>query len=407
MSEPLPDWPEWTDLPSQVTPITSATLMREREATLARVGLKLDARGTPAGGPLRKWFASLSGQTVAPAQIVVIGDSISEGSGASDILHRWVTQLQAALRSATASSGAEFPFIPAFPASGTNWPIARAGSVLANASWGLGWRTAVLQDATASLTVTFTGTRCKVMYVKTGSTGAMSLVIDSGTPVVVNTNSSAGGGSNAAVWDSGALSPGSHTLTITRDASSSAGQHPYIQGVLTYNGDEAAGVRVLDASHSGYSSVSATASTRAQMAATALAAAGGASLAVIAYGTNDVPGPTLPATFRANIEALIASLRTTAGFTGSIILLGMYKGSVLDDTVFAGFGAQMAAIAATDPDVTYLDLRTLMPDVPTPYSDPAGLGLFADDFHPGSPGHGWIASVVQAQVALSSAAAIA
>lgn len=347
--------------------------------------------------PLAKWFAALAKRSAAPTQIVVIGDSISEGTGASTLARRWQTALQAALRSRLGASGAEFPFIPAWPGASSvpGWPVTRAGTVVETNSYGLGWRTAVLQNDTHVLTFAFTGTSAAIMFVRSSSTGKLRVTVDGGTPVVVDTNSTSSGqpASNAATWSTGSLTRDAHTIVVTRDTSSAAGQYPYVQGLLTWDGDESAGVRILDASHSGYSSVTMVSGTREEMASKALVGAGGAALAIIAMGTNDTVGPTDVVTYKANIEAMIARLRTD-GFAGSVLLLHMYKGGGLDETVYTGFGDQLSAIAASDPDVAFLDLRRSMPDVPTPYSAPASLGLFADSLHPSDAGHGWIADVL-------------
>lgn len=344
---------------------------------------------------LRQWYHAALRSSSRPATILVQGDSNSEGLGPSDVRQRWQTVLQSALRAG--SQGAQFPFIPAWPAGGQQWPVVRAGSgVVASSAYGLGWRTAVLQDATASLTFTFTGDRCALMFVKGPVTGVVAISIDGGPAVVVDTNASAGS-THAARWDSPVLSPGLHTVVVTRDPSSAAGQYPYVQGLLTWNGDHDAGVRVLDGAHTGYASRQLTTgvSGRINTAAVALETAGGADLAIISWGTNDTVDPaTTPEQFRANIEASIAGLRAR-GFAGSVLLVNLYKGNGIPEEPYSSYAPQLAAIAAADPDnVAFLDLRGPMPDVPNPYNAPEGMGYFADNLHMTAAGHARVAELI-------------
>lgn len=346
--------------------------------------------------PMTKWSSALASAGSSPAKVVVIGDSISEGTGASTVTNRWQTVMQTALRGG--ATGASIPFIPAWPQSSVSgFPVTRSGNVGQNSTTtaiGLGWRGADLRDDTAVLTFTFTGDRCKAMVYAASSTGIMSIQIDGGTPTLVNTQTptmTAG----QQTWDSGALTSGAHTVVIRRSATSPAGNYVYVQGLLTFNGDLTAGVRVLDAARHGINSAFVS-SARANGVGGAIAATGGAQLAIIGLGTNDY-SVTTPAAFKANIEILIAGLRSN-GFTGSILLLGMYLGGGRDNATWSTYLDQYAAIATTDPDVYFLDLRDYMPPVPTPSTEPSGLGYYNDSLHPTDLGYARMGRVLAARL---------
>lgn len=336
--------------------------------------------------PLTKWKTALATAGSARVQAVAIGDSITQGGTASSMTLRWQNLLQEALRNG--AIGATHPFLPGYMANAA-WGIGRAGNVTSNTGFGLSWYTAVLNDATSSVTFLFTGDRFELVYSRAAANGLMSVTIDGGAPTVVSTS----GASGTVLWASPVLADAAHTVVVTRDASSSAGALIYLQGALTYRGDYAAGVRILDAGHSAFASSDMVVSGRAANMAGSVQAAGGAKLAIIAFGTNDYSNGTSAATFKTNIEATIAALRAKA-FDGSVLLLGMYMGQGRTPALWQAYLDALAAIADADADVAFLDLRDYMPDVPTPFDDAAGKGYFADALHPSDAGHARIAAVL-------------
>lgn len=346
--------------------------------------------------PLETWRGALADRATRRVQVLCVGDSRTEGTGTSDVSLRWQTRLQKYLREALSPvPGAVFPFIPGYPVtSAPGFPVTRAGTVTRNTTYGLGWRTVLLPDATSQVQFTFTGTSASLMYTKASATAKRLVSVDGAAAVSVDTNSAAGGGSGAALWNTGALAAGSHTVTVTRDpATTDATWQVYVQGLLTYNGDENAGIRVLDSGYHGSSSTFLT-TTRNTQEGYALQAAGGADLIIIGMGTNDA-GATAPATYRTNIENFITEMRNR-GFAGSVVLLNLVKPTATTEANYAPIGEQMALIAAADSKVLYYDMRRDMPDNPATTTDPAGLGLFNDGIHEKDTGHAWIAGKLAA-----------
>jgi len=425
----------WKDLPSRETPLDARTLNawgglveEQVDAAQAAVGqvtaiqddieaniaswatstpaitaalpwLAIQTSYTPIEEKLDDWWAAVKTGT---AQAIMIGDSITEGTGTTSADRRWQTLVQAAL----SPLGPVWPFIPAWPQStAPGFPVSQTGGVRRSTSlsqrWGLGWRTAEIFDDTGEVTFTFTGTSFRIMYPKASTAGVMTVQIDGATPVVVDTNSStAPPSSNGATWASGALTDGPHTVTLRRSPTSIAGQSVWVQGLLTYRDDESAGVRILDSSRHGISSAYLTSDALRLAALTgssgSIVGAGGADLVVVALGTNDY-GNTPAATFGANIRALIDALRSPApalAFDGSIALVGTYLGQGRNPTLWQEYQRQLVAIAQGDPKIAYFDLRRRMPDVPSPASDAKGLGLYADALHPSDAGNQWIARVM-------------
>lgn len=337
---------------------------------------------------LSAWTNALSSGS---ATAVIIGDSISEGIGASTVLNRWQSLLQTSLRNG--SPGALFPFLPAWSTAGSNVPVVLAGSYGSATTAGLGGK-GIQMGSTASVTFTFTGTSATVLWSTFTTSRALSVTVDGGVPVILSgVGTSVLPAVETATWSTGPLTRGVHVVVVTRGSAVEAA-NPVLNGLLTFDGDEATGVRVIDSARSGSTSGALGDPVRAASLGQGLAAAGGADLAVIGFGTNDYAvGPVTPAQFRTNLEAIIAGLRSH-GFTGSILLLGMYMSQGRTLSTWQQYLDEMADLAALDSSIDFLNLRESMPDIPTPYTAPEGEGLYADALHPSDAGHARIASSV-------------
>lgn len=355
---------------------------------------------------LSKWYAALATGT---AQAVVIGDSISEGTGASSIPERWQTLVQETLSPA----GAQFPFIPAWPyTSAPGMPVSRSGSV-SNGSqfarvWGLGWRAAEINGDDGVLTFTFSGTSAQVVFQRGATTGLMQVVVDGGAPVVVDTNSAAGTptGGKADRWSTGPLASGNHTVVVRRQLGSPQ-PSVWVHGLHAFRGDEASGVRVIDGARHGLYSNFAMEDTRrlpsffgdpATPSGTpgAMQTAGGADLIVYALGTNDLggAGAATPARYAEVFRAYKAAARgyTPAPFEGSFLILGMYSIPGRDPAVWDAYHQAMRGLAAEDPDVAYLDLRPVIPPE-------EASALLRDGLHPNDAGYARLAGVIGSAMA--------
>ncbi|MEV5211324.1 SGNH/GDSL hydrolase family protein [Micromonospora sp. NPDC053740] len=341
---------------------------------------------------LRKWYGALAARHESIASVVVIGDSNSEGSGVTALRRRWQQVLQLELRARFQPSGvagATTAYISASPRLSPlpgDYPRTVTAGVT-TASYGLGIRAAAVITG-ESVTFTFTGTRARLFGTKGASVGKYSIKLNGGAETVVDgVNASVVSGQ--LIWDSGALTVGAHTVVVARAASTVTSPGPvYPEGLMTYNGDESSGVRVVDASRHGATLATFTGSTVWQTAFTAVEGKG---LLIMPWGANDSTSGTSVAAFRTGVETLISAART-AGFAGSVLLVQMPKRGTADPQVWADYLAQIDAIAAADPDVATLNLRARMPDQGT--SEATTLGLYADEVHYSDKGHGWIADQI-------------
>lgn len=379
------DWSADIALKSDTTVVTSVV------SQLAKYIPKLNTRGIQ-DFRLANWAAAFDSAT-SNAKIVTMGDSITEGTGNSTMLNRWPSVLQRKLCEIRGQRAfASYSYIPGYAVTSVaGQPVTRTGTITRQNSWGICGRSASLNAADAVLTMTFTGDRFKLLYFRGSTSGVISVVIDGGAPTLIETNSVRLGliGANAVAWDSGALSMGTHTVVVTRDDSSGAGEVVIVEGFTTYNGDYTGGVKVLDGAYHGSTSSTFT-SSQMTTTADAIVAAGGADLIIMAWGTND--GLITSAQFKTNIEAYISALRAR-GITCTILLLGVYKAQS-NAAIWDGHMNALRDIAATDSSVAFLNLVEHMPDVPSPYNAMNSLGLFADNLHPSDAGSEWIAQAV-------------
>lgn len=352
---------------------------------------RLDAVLTSLGHnpALRKWYAMLGGRYGSIASVVVMGDSISEGYGATSVTRRWLQVLQAELRSRyqpAGVAGATYPYISASPrvspVPGDYPRTATAG--VTQSDHGLGLRSAVI-PAGESVTFTFTGTRARVYGTKGTTVGKFGIRLNGAAEVVVD-GAAASTSSGVLLWDSGALSVGAHTVLVQRSSTTVASPgNVILEGLVTYNGDETAGVRVLDASKTGATLATFNSSTLWQGA---LGAVEGKGLLIMAWGANDATSGTTPAAFKTGLETLIGNART-AGWTGSILLVKLAKRGTATEATWADYLTQIDAIAAADPDIATLDLRSRFPDQGTP--EATALGVYVDEAHNSDKGQGLIA----------------
>ncbi|MCG5460855.1 SGNH/GDSL hydrolase family protein [Micromonospora sp. MED01] len=330
------------------------------------------------------------------ASIVVIGDSNSEGTGATSTLLRWQYLLQQKLRARLQPggvTGAAVPYISASPRVSPpygDYPRTATGGVT-TASFGLGLRAAAIVS-TDTVTFSFTGTRAKLFGTKGATVGKYSIKLDGGAETVVD-------GANASVltgqliWDSGTLTAGAHSVVVARAASTVTSPGPvYPEGLMTYNGDTNAGVRVVDAARHGSTLATFTGSNAWW---TALGAVEGAQLLIMPWGANDSTSGTTASAFKIALNQMIADARS-AGFTGTVLLLKMPKRGTADATLWANYMTQIDAVDLADANVLALDLRPSIPDQGTPAAIAAGL--YADEVHFSNAGHALIADLVAAAI---------
>jgi len=262
------------------------------------------ASGSSSADAWATWDAALAAVDDEPARWLAVGDSITEGQGASSVGTRWVDLTRDGLRAAHPVEGVAggVGYRPAaFATYGPDspwaqWATARDGrttSVSDVADLGL---RAVELDPGSSLRYDTVGTDLDLWW--TPGEGAFSYRVDAQAEVVVDT---AAGGSGASDGSSGADpsdgSDASGTVGVTEVTGLAAGPHVVtisvaddapasvvLQGLAQFDGDRGRGVTLYDSARSG-----ATVSTFTDDLDGFLAAAGAAQpdLVTVTLGAND------------------------------------------------------------------------------------------------------------------------
>jgi lysophospholipase L1-like esterase len=357
-----------------------------------------DATAPPSGSSygdnaLEHWNDAVANRNSEPATWVAWGDSFTEGQGASSRPDRWIDETLGSLRSTHPTAGVTggVGYLPSFYATyapDSTWmPFTSSGGSHTWEDWGgsLGNRI-VNMSAGGYETFTVTGTSVDVLYSR-GAGGTFSYRVDSGAPVNVSTSGSYDPSSHVRVTFA---TPGTHTVTITGVSGTS-----YFEGLMVYNGDEAKGIRLYDAAHTGATTNDFTSSMWDQAEITASAKA---DLVTIALGANDyLSGSQTPAGVTANLQDMIDSIRSKASTHSThqpsvavVIPWDFSAYGSVNGYTWSDFTDAIRDVAAADSSVALLDL--------TSTGSPAGVGggLYASDgLHPSDNG----------QAAISAAAA--
>lgn len=342
---------------------------------------------------LNAWYTALKNSSTETAQAIVIGDSISEGFLLPSIYQRWINVLQRMLRNGNGfKNGSEMPYVPGYPATAsapTDWPVTRQGNVTAS-NFGMGSRTASINDGTSSVTFTFTGTRAKVFFTKGNGAGIARVVLDGGTPSTLDTYSAAIVAAGS-VYDTGNITYGTHTIVISRDATSATNRLIFVEGMQSYNDNLTSGINIIDASHSGWNTLNFY-NNRGTTAVSA-AALGKAQLLVFTLGANDYASSISATVFKGNLQAIVASFRA-AGFTGSVLYLAVHKGAGRSDSSWDVYVNALQELANADANSAFYDIGRAMPEPES--NTPAGESLYfyTDGLHPNERGNLAIAKIL-------------
>lgn len=217
------------------------------------------------GDFLEPWKEAVRNQAKEPATVVVVGDSISEGTLLPAPLYRnrFVGLLQDKLRDSQKVGGGA-GWLPAYYAD----PMAADDTLRSGPpsreyrfrSWGLGGR-ALFMPAEAGLTYPEeTATTVRVWFGRSALFGGQGKVVIDGEDMTARGRLSSGEQSGPTIngsspsdesglwWTSPPLTRASHVVQVLSVASGRFFVHT---GVQFFDGDENSGIRVVDASHSG------------------------------------------------------------------------------------------------------------------------------------------------------------
>lgn len=339
---------------------------------------------------LASWYSALRERNTRRVNVLVVGDSISESTW-NPIADRYTGLLQERIDNHYGLPYAEVPYIPSYyatPAPPMQSPVSWSGSSTGVSS-GLGLR-ATETASDGSSTFTFRGTRARIVFTQAPASAMARIVLDDGMSVTVDT-SAASITESGLVWDTGPLSAGTHTVTVSRDASSASSAKLWLEGMYVENGDANSGVHFLDSAHNGYSTTQFSTYIAGFRRAVAQAAAvtGGIDLIIWELGTNDLSGGVSTADFQARISSYIADFRSDFGFTGSLLFVAVPKSSVFTQASWNRYVAAMQSLATANSG-GFVNLGALMPQP----GEPGSAGLYYDSVHPTPTGYAEMAQLL-------------
>lgn len=341
----------------------------------------------PSGLPsevLRPWYAAIANRDNARANVVLLGDSITAGQGASTYANGYSRRLAKILRQRLGLPIGGTGFVPAGNAgvTGYTWPASPSTSIPSNTDYGLSRNILNFQNAGDSVTFTVTGDSADIITL--GNFGTISWKVDGGAA----TNISGGPGSPTPYLTHISLgSAGQHTVTVT---SVSAGGG-FIDGLIVYNGDYASGVTVHDAGHYGWATVQWSGGSTGSGNWPASVAAMNPGVVGICLGTNDIGFPLTAAQFQTNLTSVIADIR--AALTAPLppfVLVALPAPAAYASGTWQPFIDAMNNVAAADSSVLVADLSLRLPGGAV---DTLGLHA-ADGLHFTNKGHAVIADAL-------------
>lgn len=370
-------------------------------------GLSAGAGGPGGGFPstgnaaLANLAAAIANRNNARCDIVVIGDSITEGYRATAFTSRWIAQANRAVRAAcpTTANGAGggLGFIPIQNSGGLTsftWPVANTAGTPGSALLGpVRFSTAC---TTAGTTWTYTApagtTSVKIMYYDSVTAGSFSWQVNSGP---VTTVSNAGAADD--IFTSAITMAAGDVLTIAYVSG-----EIWLDGLMHYAGDETSGITFNGCGHYGWSLPNWMQAGTGQNWYPGFSAFTPAAFAVM-LGVNDAQstgGNETAAQFQSNLAAFVADIRADAiGMTKTpVILIAGYEPNetTVDAGGWAAYVAAMRAVAAADTvGAAVIDLNYRMPSVASAWDNGA---LYADTWHPADLGCALIGEIAAAAV---------
>lgn len=335
---------------------------------------------------LKTWLTQVSqveAGLAARANVVSLGDSITDGSGAGRAELRYASWMRDGLQKAHAGVIGGRGFIPAIHGV-SNIPdeiTFSAGVTLNRATsniWGLGRRGVQLTSGQTA-TLEIFGDRVGVMY--TGTAGSISVAIDGGTATIIPAATGTDLDKTGLLWTSPALTHGQHTVVVTPATTTAI----ILDGMVEWDRDYDRGITFWDGSHNGtrldhFDGLAANTGRWADALASVQP-----HLVTIAFGTNDsrqADQTTYNAsTFATRLTRLVNLIRTKTTTSPSIlIIIQPQPGS--GSTDWTGYMASMRKVA-DDMGLATVDLSRRVPTGPVSGTS----ALYIDNLHPNAAGH--------------------
>ncbi|MCF6744847.1 hypothetical protein E9529_11260, partial [Blastococcus sp. KM273128] len=378
-----------TTTPTTTAPTTTAPSTTTAPTTTAQTTTATPTTTPPAGSAALAAFRAARADSAAgrgPLDVVVVGDSVTEGRDVGKG-NRWVDVLLGRLRDRYQPAGVPGGegYVPAYyAASGMVDRFTFGGTPTLGSQYGFGMRANHMPSGAGnSMTTTFTGTSFELHYASSRNTGTITVSVDGGPGTPVATTGTDWTPQDGGSWTSPPLPRGTHTVTLTN----TSGRTVLVEGISVYDGDEAAGVRLWEAAHSGWQAEDFAQRPTAPQHGQAVAAAA-PHLVVVALGYNDVVAGFSAADFREYLTTTIAHLLgPDAGPDPSVLVVGYPPRTDVPASAWEAYLEAMAGVAA-EQGYAFADLSGL-PD----------FGMSGDGVHPTATGHAQIATALDAFLA--------
>lgn len=331
---------------------------------------------------LEPWTMAMRASDDEAANVVVLGDSVSEGYGFEHNLERrWVDRLERALRARAGVEGCPTDaagyrgtssVVPArYHAPSLPDPVA-AGRTAPQPAAGPGGRALDLAPG-GSVTWRVDAESVDIGYRTRPDGGRLQVTIDGQVPyegVAIDTE--AKGEAQREVWSSGDLGPGEHIVRVRNGSSVLAGPLATVTDIQPYREDRDRCVHVLDASRSGMTAGYVSRTPSYVDDAMSL----DPDLLVIPLGFNDARSGTSPKAFGRSLDLIIEQARDE-GYDGPVLLVGWYEPRWGPDV--SPWSQYLAAMSrrTKHEGVSFLDLSAVLPPV-----EGAPRGLYMDSLHP-------------------------
>lgn len=311
---------------------------------------------------------ALGNRSAAPCDIMVHGDSVTDGWYTTLAERAWPNRLRDALRLRYPTPGVtggrgfismrvktNYLAVPF-----ADWPVTFSGG--ANGSdpaFGLDHQSRTMSAAGHTITVTFTGTGLDIDYTKYSSGGTFSWAIDAGAATNVSTSQAGATDTGTGIVQIRGLAASAHTLVITNVSGTT-----FINGCFAYNGDEAAGIRMTALSRPGRQTLSAWPADATKRYWVPQIPKRTPDLVVFAYGLNDYAAASVVpvSNFKSNLQEMIAAHKSNvSGYVPSFLLLPLWQittqGSPSES--WADYVNAMYEVAEEDPDsaVAIVDMQ--------------------------------------------------
>lgn len=374
--------------------MTAPLLLRPTLLAPAAVASKRGAQAQEAkrARALRTWFAALADRENNPANIVIVGDSMTEGQATSIVWgQRYVDRLRAGIRARYPVSGVTGGVGYISTTNGlldsSVFPVVHVGTVNTNSQSGPKKRSRNFNGSGMTTTWTVTGTAIDLMYWRGTGTGTISYSIDGGAATNVDTSGSAASGTLLRI---SLGSAGVHTVTVAWVS----GSFNYVEGIIVYNGDETKGVRLHECGRSGISAYQWD-QVNHELTSSWSRAVGVAldpDLLIIALGINDYAQLVTKAAYKSAIQSMIADIRSNTTVDPSIMLVSFPTSSAAGLAPFSQYADAMEEIANEDPEICTAHLGATYGRMPNVSGDT--LGLYSDTTHFSVKGHAMFADLL-------------